>query len=118
MTSELFHAVSDAAEIFGDGQLQHDLGEHVNNSEMVALARIFLAGGYANVAHGLIEGVVTGDYENHVHITEYDSGGIGVSFRDYDEDEFWYAVYPETAESFASRLDLNQTGKSTYSIGS
>lgn len=112
--SELFHAVSDAADTFSDAMLQHALGEHLNVGEIVALARIFLAGGYAGTAHGLIESSVEGDPDNHVIVTPYESGGIGVSFRNYDDDEYWYAVYSETEAEFADRLGLRQVGKSQY----
>ena len=113
--SELFHAVSDAADVYSDGMLQHALGEHLTVGEIVSLARIFLAGGYAGIAHGLIEASVVGDSENHVVVTEYESGGIGVSFQTYDDDEYWHVMYPETADEFATRLDLISTGKNTYS---
>lgn len=105
--SELFHAVSDAADVYSDGMLQHALGEHLTVGEIVSLARIFLVGGYVNTAQGLIEASVVGDPENHVVVTEYESGGIGVSFRNYDDDEYWYAMYPETeTNEFVDRLGL------------
>lgn len=112
--SELFIAVSNAADVYSDGMLQHALGEHLTVGEVVALARIFLAGGYDGTAHGLIEASVMGDTDNYVVVTEDTTGGISVSFQNYDDEEFWYVIYPETVDEFITRLDLIATGKHTY----
>ena len=112
--SELFIAVSNAADVYSDGMLQHALGEHLIVGEIVSLARIFLAGGYDGTAHGLIEASVIGDAENYVTVTEHTTEGISVLFRNYDDEEYWHVIYPETVDEFATRLDLISTGKHTY----